>query len=120
MDQPLPDDEPGDGTATLVRPKRAPKKKAERRQVPRWNVVLWNDDDHSYEYVIRMLKALFGHPEAKGFQLAKTVDTEGKVVVLTTTKEHAELKRDQIHAFGKDAAIKNCAGSMSATIEESD
>jgi len=31
------------------------------------------------------------------------VDTQGKVIVFTTTKEHAELKRDQIHAFGKDA-----------------
>ena len=31
--------------------------------------------------------------------------------------EHAELKRDQIHAFGKDPFIKNCQGSMSASIE---
>ena len=29
--------------------------------------------------------------------MAEKVDTEGKVIVLTTTKEHAELKRDQIH-----------------------
>ena len=34
-----------------------------------------------------------------------------------TTKEHAELKRDQIHAFGKDVLIPRCAGSMSASIE---
>ena len=49
--------------------------------------------------------------------MAKEVDTQGRVVVLTTTLEHAELKRDQIHAYGKDGAIKNCKGSMSATIE---
>ena len=37
--------------------------------------------------------------------MAKTVDTEGRVIVLTTTKEHAELKRDQILAYGKDDTI---------------
>jgi ATP-dependent Clp protease adaptor protein ClpS len=39
------------------------------------------------------------------------------VIVLTTTKEHAELKRDQIHAFGPDKRIPRCAGAMSAVIE---
>jgi ATP-dependent Clp protease adaptor protein ClpS len=87
-----------------------------RRQPP-YHVILWNDDDHSYEYVITMLMDLFGYPIEKGFQLAKEVDTQGKVIVLTTTREHAELKRDQIHAFGKDALINGCKGSMSATIE---
>jgi ATP-dependent Clp protease adaptor protein ClpS len=35
----------------------------------------------------------------------------------TTSLERAELKRDQIHAFGKDALIASCKGSMSASIE---
>jgi len=121
MDDPTPDDAaPGDGTATLVRPTKRPEKEKKRRKIPKYHVVLWDDDDHSYEYVVRMLKELFGHPLEKGFQLAKTVDSEGKVVVLTTTKEHAELKRDQIHAYGADEAIADSAGSMTASIEESD
>lgn len=84
---------------------------------PRYNVILWNDEDHTYEYVIVMLMELFGYPVEKGFQMAKEVDATGRVIVMTTTREHAELKRDQIHAFGKDALIENCAGSMWATIE---
>ena len=36
---------------------------------------------------------------------------------MTTTMEHAELKRDQIHAFGKDDLITRSKGSMSASIE---
>ena len=43
--------------------------------------------------------------------------TQGRVIVLTTTREHAELKRDQIHAFGKDLMTASCKGSMRATIE---
>ena len=90
---------------------------SEPKRQPRYNVILWNDDDHSYEYVIAMLMELFGYPVEKGFQMAKEVDTTGRVIVLTTTKEHAELKRDQIHAYGKDAYISACKGSMKATIE---
>lgn len=87
------------------------------KRQPRYNVILWDDNDHTHEYVILMLKTLFGHDRQRGMQLAIEVDTQGKVIVLTTTREHAELKRDQIHAFGKDDLIAHCAGSMSATIE---
>jgi ATP-dependent Clp protease adaptor protein ClpS len=88
-----------------------------KRQPP-YNVVLLDDDDHTFAYVIVMLKQLFGYPEEKGWQLAEEVHTTGRAVLLTTTREHAELKRDQIHAFGPDPfSSKNCAGSMSAIIE---
>ena len=91
-------------------------RKKPKRQPP-YHVILWNDDEHTYEYVIGMLMQLFAYPPEKGFLMAKEVDTQGKVIVLTTTREHAELKRDQIHAFGKDDLIAGCKGSMSATIE---
>lgn len=87
-----------------------------RRQPP-YHVILINDDDHSYAYVIAMLQELFAHPVEKGFLLAKEVDETGKAVVLTTTKEHAELKQDQIHAYGPDPTIPRCKGSMTAVIE---
>jgi len=92
-------------------------KKTKPKRQPRYHVILWNDDDHSYEYVIKMLQELFGKDENTALALAKVVDNNGKATVLTTTKEHAELKRDQIHAVGKDPAIPHCEGSMSATIE---
>lgn len=87
------------------------------RQLPPYHVVLINDDDHTFDYVIRMLKQLFGHPEEKGFQMAEEVHKSGRVIVLTTTKEHAELKQDQIHAFGPDPLLARCKGSMTAEIE---
>ena len=101
----------------IVTPKAKPKKEQKPKRQPRYHVVLWNDDDHTYEYVIMMMHDLFGHPVEKGFQIAKTVDSDGKAICLTTTKEHAELKRDQIHAYGKDDLIARCRGSMSSTIE---
>lgn len=92
-------------------------RRSKPKRQPPYHVILWNDDDHTYQYVMLMLRALFGHPLERGFQLARDVDLRGRAIVLTTTREHAELKRDQIHAYGKDRRIENCAGAMTATIE---
>jgi ATP-dependent Clp protease adaptor protein ClpS len=101
---------------TTSRRVKEEKEEKVKRQPP-YNVVLLNDDDHTFDYVIKMLRQLFGYPEEKGYQMAYTVHTTGRVIVATTTKEHAELKRDQIHAFGADPDIPRCKGSMSAEIE---
>jgi ATP-dependent Clp protease adaptor protein ClpS len=102
-------------TDTIARPEEKVEQKTEK--LPPYNVVLLDDDDHSYEYVILMLKKIFGHPIEKGFEMAQEVDATGRVVVATTNLEQAELKRDQIQAFGPDPLIPRCKGSMSATVE---
>jgi ATP-dependent Clp protease adaptor protein ClpS len=104
--------------ATLPARKPKPKSgKTKPRELPPYHVILYNDDDHSYEYVMEMLLVVFGHPFERGMQMAKEVDETGRVIVLTTHKEKAELKRDQIHAYGADPRVACCAGSMSAAIE---
>ncbi|MCA9171813.1 MAG: ATP-dependent Clp protease adaptor ClpS [Planctomycetales bacterium] len=96
---------------------RKPHLEQRRKRQPRYHVILWDDNDHTYDYVIRMMHDLFGHPYVDAFRMAKEVDTAGRTVCLTTTLEHAELKRDQIHAYGKDRLILSCQGSMSCTLE---
>jgi len=103
--------------ATLPAPETLPQEEQKVRRQPPYHVILLNDDDHTYEYVIRMLKELFAFPEEKGFQLADEVHRAGRAVLITTTLEHAELKRDQIHAYGPDPLLQRCQGSMSAVIE---
>ena len=102
-------------TATLPDVDTDEQQKTKRQ--PPYHVVLLNDDDHSFDYVIRMLKQLFGYPEPKGFLMASEVHEAGRVIVCTTSREHAELKQDQIHAFGPDPLIARCQGSMTAEIE---
>ncbi len=102
-------------TDTVTAPRETTGRKTEN--LPPYNVILLDDDDHSYEYVILMLKKVFGHPVEKGYKLAQEVDATGRVVVATTHLEHAELKRDQIQNFGPDPLIPRCKGSMSATVE---
>ena len=103
----IPQKEQKDESANDRKPKRQ----------PRYHVVLWDDDEHTYTYVIRMLQGIFGISAERGYELAKTVDTDGRVICLTTTREHAELKQEQIHAFGGDPLIETCVGAMFATIE---
>jgi ATP-dependent Clp protease adaptor protein ClpS len=102
-------------TATITRPAEKQERKTEG--LPPYNVVLLDDDDHSYEYFILMLKRIFGHPIEKGYEMAREVDATGRVIVATTNLEQAELKRDQIQNFGPDPLIPRCKGSMSATVE---
>ena len=102
-------------TDTIARPVEQEEQKTEG--LPSYNVILLDDNDHSYEYVILMLKRIFGHPVAKGYEMAREVDNSGRVIVATTNLEQAELKRDQIQAFGPDPLIPRCKGSMSATVE---
>ena len=93
-----------------------PKLPVPKRQPP-YHVILLDDNDHTYHYVIEMLGKLFGHNETKAFIMAAEVDQTGRVIVDTTTKERAELKRDQIHAYGADWRMPKSKGSMRAIVE---
>ena len=106
-----------DDTIVMPAERQRQKNKSRPKRQPRYSVILWDDNDHTYDYVIRMVQELFGYDETGAFGVASCVDRRGRAVCLTTTMEHAELKRDQIHAYGADSHISRCQGSMSATIE---
>lgn len=87
------------------------------RTTPLWRVILHNDDDHTYDYVVEMLGRLFGHDPGRAFALAQEVDRAGCCTVDTTSRERAELKQEQVHAYGADWRLPRSRGSMSASIE---
>jgi len=84
---------------------------------PLFNVVLLDDDDHTYDYVIEMLSKIFLLPAEIAFQHAIEVDTTGRTVVMTCERDQAEFGRDQIHAYGADPRMPRSKGSMSAIVE---
>jgi len=100
--------------------KRKRRIKRKPKQMPRYHVILWNDDDHTFEYVVYMMQDLFGHSRQRGWLIAKIVHEVGRAIVFTTHFELAELKRDQIHAYGADQFIDDYEGSMWATVEKAD
>ncbi len=99
----------------VVEPAKRETKQPER--LPPYHVILVDDDDHTFDYVIGMLARVFGYTREHSLMLAAEVDSTGRVIVDTTTLERAELKRDQIHTFGRDWRVPRCCGSMTAVIE---
>ncbi len=108
-------------TATIETPRtQVATRVLPKRQVKRptlWHVVLHDDDDHSYPYVVEMLQRLFAKAFEESFLMAQVVDSRGRVICETCHKERAEFKRDQILGYGADVLIARCKGSMTATIE---
>lgn len=84
---------------------------------PLWNVVLLDDDDHTYDYVIEMLARLFFKTVQEAYNHAVEVDSAGRTTVITCELEAAEYAKDQIHGYGPDWRMPKCKGSMTAILE---
>jgi ATP-dependent Clp protease adaptor protein ClpS len=84
---------------------------------PLYHVILLNDDDHTYDYVVEMLQKIFGFSASKAFSHAVEVDTRGTTILASYALEQAEHKRDLIHAYGPDWRLERSLGSMAALIE---
>jgi ATP-dependent Clp protease adaptor protein ClpS len=98
-------------------PQSAEKEAAEPALEPLYHLVLLDDNDHSYEYVVELLGRVFGYARGKAFALACVVDSQGRAIVETADKTKVTRDQARIHAFGADPRIPRCAGSMSAIIE---
>ncbi len=83
----------------------------------RYHLILLDDQEHTYEYVIHMLGAVFGHSREKAFAIACVVDSQGQAILLTASHDEVERKQNQVHSFGADPLMENSMGSMSAIIE---
>ncbi len=81
-----------------------------------YHVVLLDDDEHTYDYVIEMLQKLFFMSGETALRHAIEVDSTGRTVVITCEKSEADFAKDQIHAFGADPRMPKSKGSMTAVV----
>ena len=81
------------------------------------HVILLNDEDHTYDYVIEMLIEVFGISEDRAYECTVEVDTKGHSRIATLPMKQAEQKRDLVHAYGPDPRLPRSLGSMAALIE---
>jgi len=84
---------------------------------PIYNVVLLDDNDHTYDYVIEMLMNIFGHSREDSYVMACEVDFKGRVIVHKDFRKVAESKRDEILNYGADYRLSRSKGSMNAVVE---
>ena len=87
------------------------------RRVPPYNVILANDDHHSFEFVIEVLRKALGFSEQRAFLLTQEAHTKGRAVVWTGPREVAELKAEQIESFHEIRGNGQKLGPLGVSIE---
>jgi len=88
------------------------------RLLPPYNLILENDDYHSFEFVVETLKKALGYSTERCYQLTLQAHTAGRAVVWTGPREGAELKMEQIQTFHETRARDSAKlGPLGCTIE---
>ena len=72
------------------------------RRMPRYVVIVEDDEHHTFPYVIEVLREVCGHTRQRAYQLTNQVHFRGQAHVWVGPLEHAELKRELICGFGPD------------------
>ena len=96
---------------------REPEAVEERDLTPLYRVVLLDDDDHTYDYVVEMLQKIFIFTAEEALRHAQEVDSTGRTVLIVCELPQAEFARDQIQSYGRDWRLPRSKGSMSAVLE---
>jgi ATP-dependent Clp protease adaptor protein ClpS len=82
--------------APIVTPRAKPQSETKTRRVPPYNLILGNDDDHSMDFVVNVLRKVLGLPVERAVKLMLEAHTSGRAIVWTGPREVAELKAEQV------------------------
>ena len=111
------DDAPNVAVATAPETRTDTDEETKSKRQPPYNVIIVNDEEHTFEYVIELLTKVFRHPVRVAETLTWKIHTTGRAVVFTTHKELAELKREQVVAYGPDHRLRASKGPLICYIE---
>jgi ATP-dependent Clp protease adaptor protein ClpS len=71
-----------------------------------WQVVVWNDPVNLMDYVVWVLRRLFGHSLEEATRLMLAVHHEGRATVAQGPREQAEMDAYRLHQHGLWATIE--------------
>ncbi len=74
--------------------------------LPPYNVILHNDDVHTFDDVARALNRVIGVSLKRGYELADIVHNKGNAIVATCRKEQAELYRERLEGYKLTVTIE--------------
>jgi ATP-dependent Clp protease adaptor protein ClpS len=104
-------------TKTKPKSKKRTDRETRTERQPPYHVVILNDEEHTFDYVIELLIKLFGHSLPTAEELTLRIHTTGRAIVYTTHRECAELKREQVLAYGPDPRMEISKGPLGCYIE---
>lgn len=97
------------------------KEETESKVSPNWHVILLNDEEHTYQYVIALIQEVFKKSQEEAFELTFRIDKKGQAICATCSKERAELYQEQVKSWGVDPLMvmngKMSTGSIACVIE---
>jgi len=87
-------------TEPLVAPPEAkPVEETTTKLLPPYHVIIANDDHHSMDFVVDVLRKVLNIAVERAMQLMLEAHTKGRAIIWTGPKEVAELKAEQVHTF---------------------
>lgn len=103
---------------TIVTTKTRPREETRTRLLPPYNVILLNDDYHSFEFVIGVLRQVLHCTIWQAVRLTTEAHTTGRAIIWTGAKEVAELKVEQVRTFHETRELDNRPlGPLDCTLE---
>lgn len=96
----------GSGAAGGARREARGRSAAAARELPRYRVLLHNDDVNELRYVVRTIIELTRMDSGRAMQVTVTAHTSGVALVLHTHRERAELYREQFAGRGLRVTIE--------------
>jgi ATP-dependent Clp protease adaptor protein ClpS len=102
----------------IAEPRTKPRRETRTRHIPPYNLILANDDDHSMDFVVGILRKVLGIPLERAMVLMMEAHTAGRAIIWTGPREVAELKAEQVHTCHeiRDRDQSNL-GPLECTIE---
>lgn len=102
---------------TSTKPQIEILEETETKMLRNFRVILLNDENHSYNYVVEMLRSICGMKKDQAFRCAVEVDMIGKTTVYYASKEKCETIAKLIKNYGADHRMANSVSSMNAIVE---
>ena len=116
-DEAIATEEPIVTVRVAEKPESKPDEETRTKRQPPYNVILFNDEEHTFDYVIELIMKLFAHAKPMAEALTWKIHNTGRAIVLTTHRELAELKREQVLAYGPDPRMSISKGPIGCAIE---
>ena len=104
-------------------PRESPESGAETETEPQaraeraCKVILLNDEEHTYDYVVEMLSHACGLSREKAFRCAVEVDLTGRTIVYYGTRPACKAVAEKIRAYGPDHRLPQSMSSMKCEVQ---
>ena len=84
---------------------------------PLFKVVLFDDDEHTYDYVVEMLVDCCSLSRQSAFRCAVEVDLSGRTTVFYGTLDECRRRHSRIQAYGADPRLPRSRGPMKSEVQ---